>query len=163
MANMFPWQLTWKKLIKYRVAELVKKVLIYASCSTFCFFHLLTRFILNIEKFNFGQPSRARRIAGHPRLGWEDVMKKNLKEMETSCEGVKRDALSRLGGGGACVAVLASGGLVLRWVVSSSSSSTIFVWTFLLWWSLSLEASQESTVTRLQSSWNVRWQKVNDI
>ena len=29
----------------------------------------------------FGQPSRAKRKAGHPRLGWEDVIKKDLKEM----------------------------------------------------------------------------------
>ena len=29
----------------------------------------------------FGQPSRAKRKAGRPRLGWEDVIKKDLKEM----------------------------------------------------------------------------------
>ena len=28
----------------------------------------------------FGQPFRAKRIAGRPRLGWEDVIKKDLKE-----------------------------------------------------------------------------------
>jgi hypothetical protein len=32
----------------------------------------------------FGQPSRAKRKAGRPRLGWEDVIKKDLKEMGTS-------------------------------------------------------------------------------
>ena len=45
----------------------------------------------------FGQPSRANRKAGLPLLGWEDVIKKDLKEMETSWEGVKREALNRLG------------------------------------------------------------------
>jgi hypothetical protein len=45
----------------------------------------------------FGQPSRAKRKAGHPRLGWEDVIKKDSKEMGTSREGVKREAFNRLG------------------------------------------------------------------
>ena len=45
----------------------------------------------------FGQPSRAKRKAGRPRLGWEDVIKKDLKEMGTSWAGVKREALNRLG------------------------------------------------------------------
>ena len=64
--------------------------------------------------FFFGQPSGATRKAGCPRLGWEDVINKDLKEMGTSWEGVKREALNRLVGGGACVAVLASGSLVLQ-------------------------------------------------
>ena len=45
----------------------------------------------------FGQPSGATRKAGRPRLGWEDVIDKYLKEMGTSWEGVKREALNRLG------------------------------------------------------------------
>jgi hypothetical protein len=45
----------------------------------------------------FGQPSRAKRKAGRPRLGWEDVIKKDLKEMGTSWADVKREALNRLG------------------------------------------------------------------
>jgi hypothetical protein len=45
----------------------------------------------------FGQPSRAKQKAGRPRLGWEDVIKKDLKEMGTSWVGVKREALNRLG------------------------------------------------------------------
>ena len=45
----------------------------------------------------FGQPSRAKRKAGCPRLGWEDITKKDLKEIGTSREGVKREALNRLG------------------------------------------------------------------
>ena len=49
------------------------------------------------EMFLFGQPSRAKRKAGRPRLGREDVLKKDLKEMGTSWEGVKREALNRLG------------------------------------------------------------------
>ena len=32
----------------------------------------------------FGQPSRSKRKAGRPRLGWEDVMKKNLREWKHS-------------------------------------------------------------------------------
>ena len=39
----------------------------------------------------------AKRKAGCPRLGWEDVIKKDLKEMGTSWEGVKRETLNRLG------------------------------------------------------------------
>ena len=70
----------------------------------------------------FGQPSRAKRKVGRLRLGWEDVIKKDLMEMGTSWVGVIREALNRLGGGEACVAVLASGDLLLRWIVSSSSS-----------------------------------------
>ena len=45
----------------------------------------------------FGQPSGATRKVGCPCLGWEDVINKHLKEMETSWEGVKREALNRLG------------------------------------------------------------------
>ena len=37
------------------------------------------------------------RKAGDPRLRWEDVINKDLKEMETSSENVKREALNRLG------------------------------------------------------------------
>jgi hypothetical protein len=44
----------------------------------------------------FGQSSRAKRKTGRPRLGWEDVIKKDLKEMGTSWAGVKREALNRL-------------------------------------------------------------------
>ena len=62
----------------------------------------------------FGKPSGATRKAGRPRLGWEDCINKDLKEMETTWEGVKREALNRLDWRGACVAVLASGGLVLQ-------------------------------------------------
>ena len=45
----------------------------------------------------FGQPSRATRKAGRPRLGWEDVINKDLKEMGSSWEGIKTEALNRLG------------------------------------------------------------------
>ena len=45
----------------------------------------------------FGQPSGATRKAGHPRLDWEDVTNKDLKEMGTSWECVKREVLNRLG------------------------------------------------------------------
>ena len=47
--------------------------------------------------------------------------------MGTSWEGVKREAWIDWDGGGACAAVLASGGLGLRWVVSSSGSSSFGV------------------------------------
>jgi hypothetical protein len=45
----------------------------------------------------FGQTFRAKRKSGRPWLGWEDVIKKDLKEMGTSWESVKREALNRLG------------------------------------------------------------------
>ena len=45
--------------------------------------------------FLSGQPSRAERRAGRPLLGWKDVIKKNLREMGTSWEGVKREPLNR--------------------------------------------------------------------
>ena len=45
----------------------------------------------------FSQPSKFKRKAGRPYLGWEDVLNKDLKEMGTSWEGVKREALNRLG------------------------------------------------------------------
>ena len=45
----------------------------------------------------FSPPSRAKRKAGCPRLGWEDVIKKDLKELGTSWESTKREALNRLG------------------------------------------------------------------
>ena len=45
----------------------------------------------------FGQPSGATQKAGRSCLGCEDVINKDLKEMGTSWEGVKRKALNRLG------------------------------------------------------------------
>ena len=45
----------------------------------------------------FGQTSGATWKAGHPCLGWEDVINKDLKEMGTSWEGIKREASNRLG------------------------------------------------------------------
>ena len=48
------------------------------------------------ENVLFGQPSWAKRKASHPHLGWEDVIKTDLKEMRTSREGVMREALNRL-------------------------------------------------------------------
>ena len=45
----------------------------------------------------FGQLSRAKRKGGRPQLGWEEVVMKDLREMGTSWEGVKREALNRLG------------------------------------------------------------------
>ena len=47
--------------------------------------------------FLFGPPSRAKQKVGRPLLGWEDVIKKDLKEMGTSWEGLKRVALNSLG------------------------------------------------------------------
>ena len=37
----------------------------------------------------FDRPPRAKRKAGRPQLGWEDVIQKDLKEMGTSWEGVE--------------------------------------------------------------------------
>ena len=45
----------------------------------------------------FGQPSGATQKAGRLCLGWKDVINKDLKEMGTSWEGVKREALNRFG------------------------------------------------------------------
>ena len=45
----------------------------------------------------FGQTSRAKRKASRPRLGWKEVINKDLKELGTSWEGVKREALNKLG------------------------------------------------------------------
>ena len=45
----------------------------------------------------FGQPSRTKRKAARLRLGWEDAINKDLKGIRTSWEGVKREALNRLG------------------------------------------------------------------
>ena len=45
----------------------------------------------------FGQPFGATRKADPPCLDWEDVINKDLKEMGTSWEGVKRRAFYRLG------------------------------------------------------------------
>jgi hypothetical protein len=44
-----------------------------------------------------GQPSRAKQKAGCPQIGWEIVIRKDLRETRASWEGVKRDALNRLG------------------------------------------------------------------
>ena len=44
-----------------------------------------------------GQPIGATRKASRPRLRWEGVINKDLKEMGTSWEGVKREALNRIG------------------------------------------------------------------
>ena len=41
----------------------------------------------------FGQPSGATRKAGRPRLGWEDVINKDLKEMEDLLGGCKEERL----------------------------------------------------------------------
>ena len=43
------------------------------------------------------QHSRDKQKAGCPCHGWEGVINKDLKEMGTSWEGVKREALNRLG------------------------------------------------------------------
>ena len=47
--------------------------------------------------FLFGQPTGATRKAGRPRLGLRDIINKDLMEIGTSWEGVKREALNRLG------------------------------------------------------------------
>ena len=47
--------------------------------------------------FLFGQPSRAKRKAGCPRSGWEDVVRKDLRKKGTSWEGLMTEALNRLG------------------------------------------------------------------
>ena len=62
----------------------------------------------------FGQPSRAKRKANRPRLGWEDFLKVDLNEMGASWEGGSQEGGFEWIGGEACVAVLAIGNLVLQ-------------------------------------------------
>ena len=45
----------------------------------------------------FGQPSGAARKAVRPRLGWEDFINKDSRDLETSWDGVKREGLNRVG------------------------------------------------------------------
>ena len=47
--------------------------------------------------FLFGQPCRPKRKANRLRSGWKEAIKKNLREMGTSWEGVKRGAFNRSG------------------------------------------------------------------
>ena len=42
----------------------------------------------------FSQPPRTKLKTGRSCLGWEDLIKKDLKEMVTSQEGVKKEALN---------------------------------------------------------------------
>ena len=49
------------------------------------------------KKVLFGQPSRAKQKTAHTRMGWEDVINKNLKEMGTFWDSVKRETLNRFG------------------------------------------------------------------
>ena len=44
----------------------------------------------------FDEPSRTKQKAGRPQLGWENVIKKDLREMGTSREGVKKEDMNRL-------------------------------------------------------------------
>ena len=44
-----------------------------------------------------GQPSRVKRKAGRPLIGWDEIVRKDLREMGTFWEGVKSEALNRLG------------------------------------------------------------------
>jgi hypothetical protein len=53
--------------------------------------YILLNFVL------FGEPSRAKQIAGHSRLRLEGVINEDLKEMGTSWEALKREALNRVG------------------------------------------------------------------
>jgi len=43
-----------------------------------------------------GQPLRPNEKAGHPRIRWEDFIRKDLWEMGTPWEGLKRGALNKL-------------------------------------------------------------------
>ena len=61
----------------------------------------------------FGQPCRAKQKAGRPRLGWEDGHKERFKGNGNFLGGCKEGGFE-WNGGGTCVAVLASGGFVLR-------------------------------------------------
>ena len=67
-----------------------------------------------------GKPSRAKRKVDYPYLRWEDVFKGNRNLLGGCKELINWD------GGEACVAVLASGSLVLRWIIIISSSQKIY-------------------------------------
>ena len=45
----------------------------------------------------FSRPSRAKRKVGRLRMGWEDVVKRDLRETGTSWLGVKLEVLNILG------------------------------------------------------------------
>jgi len=45
----------------------------------------------------FGQPSKTKWKAGRPRLGLEDVVREDLREIGTSGENIRREAVNRLG------------------------------------------------------------------
>ena len=53
--------------------------------------------IKDVKYCHFHQPPRVELKAGRTRLGWEDVVRGDLREMGTSWEGVKRESLHRLG------------------------------------------------------------------
>ena len=60
----------------------------------------------------FGQLSRDKQKAGHPRLGRGDVVKKDLREKGTFWEGCKEGGFEK-NWDEVCVTVLASGSLML--------------------------------------------------
>ena len=72
----------------------------------------------------------ATRKAGRPRMEWEDVRKKDLKKWERPSRVHRGRLWIDWDEARAFVAMLTSGGLVLRWVVSSSSSTISF---FVAW------------------------------
>ena len=63
--------------------------------------------------------SRTKRKSDRSRTGWKDVLRKDLREMRAIREGKNKFWID-WDGGGACVAVLGSGGLMLQRVSSSS-------------------------------------------
>jgi len=53
--------------------------------------------MIDCQRFLIAKPFKAKRKAGRPRLGrGKDVIKKDLREMGTAWEGVKREALTKL-------------------------------------------------------------------
>ena len=70
----------------------------------------------------FDQPYRAKQKAGRSRMGWEEVVRKDLREIGTYWEGERRRLRIDWDGRRMCVAVSASGNWLLQSVVSSSSS-----------------------------------------
>ena len=102
---------------------------IYINNNTCLFLVLLLIslfFIILLPIVLFGQPSGATRKEGRPRLGCEDVINKDFKEMGTSWDGVK--SLNRLAWRRnvySCV-----GARRLQWVTSSSSLLQIYAVCF---------------------------------
>lgn len=79
--------------------------------------HVLWLRMIDYSIVLVGQPYRAKQTAICPQIGWEDVVRKDPREIKTSWQDIKRGALKRLGWRWSMYGCV---GLVLQWAVSSS-------------------------------------------